>query len=261
MPNAYFSFKQFTVYQDRCAMKVGTDGVLLGAWADVTGVQQILDIGTGTGLIALMLAQRCRAQVTAVDLDEGAVEQARLNAAASPWADRIRVEQADICRFAPPERFDLVVSNPPYFADALKCPNRQRSLARHTDSLDFVQLMQAMARLLQPEGRACVVIPADGRDAMQEAARRVGLFLERQTWVHTKPEAEPKRVLLSFCFGKEAVVGAGGGCSGLDAVPGVRTDEWEGAAEPQTDHLTIELARHVYSEDYIALTRDFYLKM
>ncbi|EJX03324.1 SAM-dependent methyltransferase [gut metagenome] len=261
MPNPFFSFKQFTVYHDRCAMKVGTDGVLLGAWADVSGVQKVLDVGTGTGLMALMLAQRCEAQIVAVDVDEGAVEQARWNVAASPWADRIRVEQADICRYRPSERFDLVVSNPPYFVDALKCPDRQRSLARHADGLDFGQLMQAMAALLQPEGRACVVIPADGRDALLASARRAGLSPVRQTWVHTKPGAEPKRVLLAFRFQEQVTADGGVGSVLPDTARNVASDRPGMPGEPPTDHLTIELSRHVYSEEYIALTRDFYLKM
>ena len=137
MPNPYFSFKQFTVYHDRCAMKVGTDGVLLGAWADVVSARNILDIGTGTGLISLMMAQRCNARIRAVDIDADAVEQARGNVAASPWQDRIEVELQDICHFTSETLFDVIVSNPPYFTDSLKCPGKQRNIARHTDFLDF----------------------------------------------------------------------------------------------------------------------------
>lgn len=133
MPNPYFSFKQFTVYHDRCAMKVGTDGVLLGAWADVVSARNILDIGTGTGLISLMMAQRCNARIRAVDIDADAVEQARGNVAASPWQDRIEVELQDICHFTSETLFDVIVSNPPYFTDSLKCPGKQRNIARHTD--------------------------------------------------------------------------------------------------------------------------------
>lgn len=116
MPNPYFSFKQFTVYHDRCAMKVGTDGVLLGAWADVSGARDILDIGTGTGLIALMLAQRSEAHIMAVDIDEDAVKQAKENVEKSPWPGRIEVERHDICCFNSDIRYDVIVSNPPYFS-------------------------------------------------------------------------------------------------------------------------------------------------
>ena len=210
MPNPYFSFKQFTVYHDRCAMKVGTDGVLLGAWADVVSARNILDIGTGTGLISLMMAQRCNARIRAVDIDADAVEQARGNVAASPWQDRIEVELQDICHFTSETLFDVIVSNPPYFTDSLKCPGKQRNIARHTDFLDF------------------------DKESFLMAATRYGLHLSHQTFIHTKPGSEPKRVLLAFKFSVDKCV---------------------------IDDLTIELSRHVYSEEYIALTKEFYLNM
>lgn len=234
MPNPYFSFKQFTVCHDRCAMKVGTDGVLLGAWVDVASARNILDIGTGTGLIALMMAQRGNARIWAIDIDADAVEQARGNVAASPWKDRIEVERQDACHFVSDILFDAIVSNPPYFADSLKCPDGQRNTARHTDHLDFDRLTASAARLLHPEGTFSVIIPTDGRESFLQIAARHGLHLSRQTWVHTKPGAAPKRVLLALRFT---------------------------AARCLTDDLTIELSRHVYSEEYTALTRDFYLKM
>lgn len=234
MPNPYFSFKRFTVYHDRCAMKVGTDGVLLGAWTDVSSGCRILDIGTGTGLIALMLAQRCDAHITAVDIDCDAVEQAKGNVAASPWQDRIEVELQDIRRYVSPEGFDVIVSNPPYFVDSLKCPDNRRNTARHTDHLNFENLIEAARRLLRPEGTFSVIIPMDGREAFQAIAGRYGLCLSRQTSVYTKPGAEPKRVLLAFK---------------------------RKAGECITDSLVVELERHVYSKEYIALTEEFYLKM
>jgi tRNA1Val (adenine37-N6)-methyltransferase len=187
MPNPYFSFKQFTVYHDRCAMKVGTDGVLLGAWADVVSARNILDIGTGTGLISLMMAQRCNARIRAVDIDADAVEQARGNVAASPWQDRIEVELQDICHFTSETLFDVIVSNPPYFTDSLKCPGKQRNIARHTDFLDFDKLAGSAARLLHPEGVFSVIIPADGKESFLMAATRYGLHLSHQTFIHTKP--------------------------------------------------------------------------
>ena len=234
MPNPYFSFKQFTVYHDRCAMKVGTDGVLLGAWVDVVSARNILDVGTGTGLISLMMAQRCNAQIRAVDIDADAVEQARGNVAASPWQDRIEVELQDICHFTSETLFDVIVSNPPYFTDSLKCPGKQRNIARHTDFLDFDKLAGSAARLLHPEGVFSVIIPADGKESFLMAATRYGLHLSHQTFIHTKPGSEPKRVLLAFKFFVDKCV---------------------------TDDLIIELSRHVYSEEYIALTKEFYLNM
>lgn len=234
MSNPYFSFKQFTVYHDRCAMKVGTDGVLLGAWADVASARHILDIGTGSGLISLMMAQRCNARIKAVDIDADAVEQARENVAASPWQDRIEVELQDICRFTSETLFDVIVSNPPYFTDSLKCPGRQRTIARHTDFLDFDKLAESAARLLHSEGVFSVIVPAAGKDSFLKAAARYGLHLSHQTLVHTKLGAEPGRALLAFKFSADQCV---------------------------TDDLTIELACHVYSEEYRALTKEFYLKM
>ena len=153
MPNPYFSFKQFTVYHDRCAMKVGTDGVLLGAWADVVSARNILDIGTGTGLISLMMAQRCNARIRAVDIDADAVEQARGNVAASPWQDRIEVELQDICHFTSETLFDVIVSNPPYIATRdleelmpeVICHEPKRALDGHEDGLYFYRQIIADA--------------------------------------------------------------------------------------------------------------------
>lgn len=236
MPNPYFSFKQFTIHHDRCAMKVGTDGVLLGAWADVSAARRILDIGTGTGLIALMIAQRNPdARIIGIDIDEGAVEQARENIANSPWKDRVEAALQNVCTYRPSMPFDVIVSNPPYFVNSLKCPDNQRNTARHTDSLDFESLISSASRLLSSEGTFSVIIPTDGMEAFLVSASPRGLHLSRRTWVHTKPEAFPKRVLLAFSRSAEK-----------DCVE---------------SHLVIELSRHVYSEEYTALTRDFYLKM
>lgn len=147
-----FTFKQFFVAHDRCAMKVGTDGILLGAWAPVAGVKRILDIGTGSGLVALMLAQRTEEHVTidAVELDAQAAEQASENAAESPWADRIRVQCADVLVWAPEQtaRYDLIVSNPPYYAPGVECGTPEREQARYTSSLDHIALLTSAAELI-----------------------------------------------------------------------------------------------------------------
>lgn len=234
MSNLFFSFKQFTVFHDRCAMKVGTDGVLLGAWTRVDSATQALDIGTGTGLIALMLAQRSQAQITAIDIDAAAVEQARDNVDRSLWKDRIGVELCDVCTYSPAARFDLIVSNPPYFVNSLKCPDIQRNTARHTDTLDFGRLIGRAAELLLPEGNFSVIIPADSLDGFRMLAAGCGLHLSRQTLVKSKPDALPKRALLEFVKQPTCCV---------------------------VDELTIELSQHVYSDRYTALTKDFYLKM
>lgn len=235
MPNPFFSFKKFTVYHDRCAMKVGTDGVLLGAWTNVTFSQRILDIGTGTGLIALMLAQRNpKAFITAVDIDEEAVKQAKDNILASPWKDRIEAVLQDICVASSLPTYDTIVSNPPYFIDSLKCPNLQRSTARHTDTLNANSLFGKVAELLTEDGRFSMIFPAEQAEELIQIAENKGLYPTRHTEVITRPGLPPKRSLMEFQKTKKAYV---------------------------ANKLTIELERHVYSEDYISLTKDFFLKM
>lgn len=235
MPNPFFTFKQFTIRHDRCAMKVGTDGVLLGAWTDTSRSGRILDVGTGTGLVALMLAQRCpQAIVQAIDIDAEAVCQAQENILASPWNNRVTAVLQDIRTLCPDALFDTVVSNPPYFVNSLKCPDGQRNTARHTDTLDMDTLLEKVAGLLTPEGRFSIILPAEQTDLLVRTAGRAGLYPSRHTAVVTRPGLPPKRTLMELR----------------------RTEETF-----QTDELVIELERHVYSEEYIALTRDFYLKM
>ena len=235
MPNPYFTFKQFTIRHDRCAMKVGTDGVLLGAWTDIRHARRILDIGTSTGLIALMLAQRClEATVTALDIDAEAVSQAQENIQNSPWQERVEAILQDIRTYQPQALFDTIVSNPPYFINSLKCVDNQRNTARHTDTLDMHALLHQVSQLLTPDGHFSIVLPAEQTDELVEAAERVGLYPSRHTAVITRPGLAPKRTLMEFARTKEAF---------------------------QTDELVIELERHVYSEEYTTLTKDFYLKM
>ena len=159
MPNPYFAFKQFVIHHDRCAMKVGTDGVLLGAWTDVSLAHRVLEIGTGTGLVALMLAQRCGATILAIDIDKDAVGQAQENVSASPWGNRVEVGEQDVRSYETNMLFDTIVSNPPYFIDSLKCPDGQRSTARHTDTLHADELMEKVPELLTPEGKFSLIIP------------------------------------------------------------------------------------------------------
>lgn len=154
-----FRFKQFVIHQEGCAMKVGTDGVLLGAWAQ--GGKRILDIGTGTGILALMMAQRFPdASITAIDIDNDAFRQAEENIANSPFADRINVVHSSLQNF-PNEMFDCIVSNPPFFEDSLLCPDEQRSLARHTASLSFRELILCSSQLLTDNGVMSMIVPTD----------------------------------------------------------------------------------------------------
>ena len=154
MSNNYFSFRQFTIHQDQCAMKVGTDGVLLGAWVNVENAQRILDVGTGTGLIALMCAQRSESVIDAVEVDRAASEQAAVNCSASPWKDRITVVHDSFQHFAESTayRYDLIVSNPPFFKNSLKPKGLARSLARHDDRLSYESLLYYTVKILEPGG-------------------------------------------------------------------------------------------------------------
>ena len=244
MSNNYFQFKRFVVRQERCAMKVGTDGTLLGAWA--RGGQRVLDIGTGTGLIALMMAQRCpEALVTAVDIDANAVRQARENVAESSFAERITVVEGDINTLTIPNsgnhishlspliyHFDAIVCNPPYFNDSLTCPDEQRTTARHTTTLTYRELMAAVARFLSDDGEFSVVIPFDCKARLEAEAALAGLSKTRECSVRTTPRKAPRRFLLAFRKHPVAVETTEGV---LETEPGQRSD-W-----------------------YHALTNDFYL--
>ncbi len=237
MSNPYFSFKQFTVFHHKCAMKVGIDGVLLGAWADVSNAKNVLDVGTGSGLIALMLAQRCDAEIKAIDIEPNAVIQANENVNDSPWKERISIEQTSLQDFAEnsTEKFDLIVSNPPYFVDSLKNPDNKRTLARHTDSLSHYELLLYSNMLLSPNAKLAVILPLiQGMEMIQDAEKQ-DFFCNKITYVYPKPNAEIKRVLLEF--GKEKKV-------------------------QEINSIVIETSqRHEYSPEFTALLRDFYLKL
>ena len=236
MSNDYFQFRQFVVHQQRCAMKVGTDGTLLGAWAAApSGQCRILDIGTGTGLIALMMAQRYpEAEVTGIDIDEDAVAQADENVRLSPFSERVRIYRQDIVNFTDIIGFDAIVSNPPYFVDSLACPDDQRTIARHAVSLTYEQLMHQAYRLLKDEGSFSVVVPSDCRAKIEAAACLEGFFTTRVCLIKTTPRKQPKRQLIEFQ--KHPV-------SELDISEGV-----------------IEVSPNVRSEWYQQLTKEFYIK-
>ena len=236
MANPFFQFKQFTVWHDKCAMKVGTDGVLLGAWASVQDAHRILDVGTGTGLVALMLAQRSLpdAKVIALEIDEAAARQAKENVTRSLWKDRIEVVKQDFLSYQSLDKFDVVVSNPPYFVDSLSCPDQQRNMARHNNSLTYEKLLERVADLLAEEGLFTVVIPTDVADRVRTIASAHSLHAVRSLNAITKPGGAPKRTLITFSFHDQECV---------------------------VEELLTEVARHQYSEEYIALTREYYLNM
>lgn len=213
MSTEYFQFKQFRIEQDRTAMKVGTDGVLLGAWA--TSRQppptpprgeteggwgcSILDIGTGTGLLSLIAAQELpHAVVTAIDIDADAVGQARQNVSQSPWADRIQVLQTPLQQFTPTGKFDLILSNPPYFIKSQKSPDRQRSLARHADTLPMPTLMKHSASMLTPQGSLAIIVPSDIVAEAERWAAIYGLFLTHRLDIKTVPSKPSRRSIVTF---------------------------------------------------------------
>ena len=195
-----FRFKQFSVANRLAAMKVGTDGVLLGAWCGVEGCRTVLDVGTGSGLIALMIAQRCpEAHVTGLDIVPEAVAEAAENAAASPWGDRITVMEADFNRAVADRllpHYDLIVSNPPYFTTAIKSPEVARAVARHGAGLGDADILRNASALLNPGGRVALVSPADRENDITLDCSLAGLSVARLTRVYTKPSAQsPSRLL------------------------------------------------------------------
>ncbi len=237
MSKPFFKFKQFTVYHDHSTMKVGTDGVLLGAWTPISGKEEhILDIGTGCGVIALMLAQRtCNATITAIDIDQSSIDQAAANFSASPWSERMQARNISIqtLRHTSTQRFDLIVSNPPFFINSLPNPRQERMQARHACMLPHIELLLAGTELLTQDGQLALILPVSEGMRFIEQARNGGLFLTHQTTVYPTPESAAKRLLL--CFSRN---------------PAKRAES----------SLVIETAgRHVYSEEYKQLTRDFYL--
>lgn len=232
MSNNYFCFKQFKINQDKCAMKVGTDGTLLGAWA--SGGKHILDIGTGTGLIALMMAQRFpSAYVQAIDIESSACEQARENVLQSPFSDRIRVENVAIQEYVSEKKFDAIVCNPPFFVDSLGCPDDKRHMARHTSSLSFADLFSCVANLLEERGVFSVVIPVESMSNIDSAAALSSFRCIRKCAVRTVPLKHPRRYLLAY------------------AKYNVSTYEYR--------EESIEDANHQRSKWYSELTSEFYL--
>ncbi len=201
MGSPTFQFKQFTIAHDRCAMKVGTDGVLVGAWAELPATGKVLDIGTGSGLIALMAAQRSPGiQVTGIDIVGEAVEQARENVAASPFLSRVEVRLQSLQELAATsERFDAIVCNPPFFEESLLPPEANRSLARHVQSLSFESLVTGTATLLREDGSFSTILPTSAFDRFRQLCVIKGLFLKRYRTVQGTARKAPKRVLATFC--------------------------------------------------------------
>lgn len=232
---SHFDFRQFRIYHDRCSMKVGTDGVLLGAWADLAEVRRLLDIGTGSGLIALMAAQRSQARIVGIDIHKPSVEQARENVANSPFASRINIETCDVRCLQPDAAFDCILTNPPYFEEDLLPPNAARAGARHTQGLPFAVCIRNAHRLLCDGGSFQVIVPHAATTRFIALCVQQGFSLMRSTEVHTVSHKPPRRMLLHFIKAAQT-----------DA-PVIRT------------LLTLTAPDGSRSEDYVRLTREFYL--
>lgn len=235
-----FKFKQFTVHQEKCAMKIGTDGVLLGAWANPKSSFSILDIGSGTGIISLQMAQKSFAEVIdAVEIDGDAFEQTVENFERSDWGDCLFCYHASLQEFAEEmedEEYDFIISNPPFFNSTFKSKeiSEKRAVARHTESLSFDVLLASTSKLLSEIGECAFIIPYEFEKVFLKQAEQVGLFANRITRVRGNESAPIKRSLLQLSFVKSSA---------------------------EISELIIEIDRHIYTAAYIDLVKDFYLKM
>lgn len=230
-----FRFKQFNVINDKTAMKVGTDGVLLGAWCDVAAARRVLDVGTGCGVIALMIAQRnAVATIHAIDIEPEAVAEAVLNFQNSPWGNRLEAELIDFNVFGTDEKFDHIVSNPPFFTSGVLPPEGSRNLARHATALSLEELVAHGKQLLTPGGLMSIIVPADAEQLIRRSAVTSGLNIGRLTAVIPVEGAAPKRLLCELVNGDATTV---------------------------VESMTIQDANRNYTQQYIDMTRDFYLKM
>ena len=228
-----FKFKKFSIIQEKSAMKVGTDGVLLGCWVSCEKANNILDIGCGTGLITLMLGQRILiGNVTGIEIDKIASQEAQLNISNSDWKERIEIKHTSLQEFTSQLKFDLIVSNPPFFPQNKS--QQSRDIARHTNRLSFEDLIDHAAKLLAKKGIFSVIIPKDSEEYFCKIAATHKLYCNRVCYIKGNEVSEVKRVMMEFTFVISIIL---------------------------TEYLTIERSRHNYTDKYIQLCKDFYLKM
>ena len=234
--NNYFQFKQFKIIQEKSAMRVGTDAVLLGAWATVSGAARILDIGTGTGVIAIMLAQRSDAEITGIEIEKNATEEALANVRHSPWPGRLKILHTSFQEIikSSNEQFDLIVSNPPFFINAKRPYNHNLAIARHSEKLTLHELAKGVDKLMNPDGRLAMILPVFAAKICIPLAEKYELHLSRLTEVQPNEAKPPHRYLMEFCkksskLHKESI-----------AIRNASNDD--------------------FTEAYKRLTRDYYLK-
>ncbi len=236
MPSQTFVFKKFTVFQDKCAHKVGTDAVLIGAWVKVSKARHILDIGTGTGVIALMMAQKSKAKIDALDIEHSSYHQANENVKHSVWADRINVHHTSLQDYAKNcnQKYDVIITNPPYFVDSYKAPDEERSHARHNDTLPFTDLIDGVKKLMSKEGCFYIILPTTEAAHFKTLAEKTNLHLVKRMRVKTKLVNDTeKRHMMQFSFNAGQLV-------------------------DQTMSIEKE-GHHDYTDEYKVLTGDFYL--
>ena len=236
--NKPFKFKQFTVNQDRCAMKIGTDGVLLGAWTSIEhNPFNVLDIGAGTGILSLMIAQRSYAEnIEALEIDDDAFEQCAENFENSPWNDRLFCFHASLMEYieAVDEKFDLIICNPPFYTEDYKTEDQARNLARFNDAMPMEHIIFAVINFLSDKGKFSIIIPYKEEEKYIDEASLIDLFPNRILRVRGNENSDIKRSLMEFSFTESDI---------------------------KIDELIIETERHQYTQDYLNLTKDFYLKM
>lgn len=229
-----FVFKQFIIKQNKCAMKVGTDAVLLGAWADLPATGRVLDIGSGTGIIAMMVAQRCNAQVDTIEIDDDAFKQAHENCSNSKWKERLNVHHKSFQEFslACKEKYEAIVTNPPYFTNSLQAASESRTKARHNATLTFNELIDGIKALLHEDGIFAIILPCNEAEDFTDIAIENGLFPIKVMRIQTTATKPAKRVMMQFAFKRNSF---------------------------SENTLVIENADHTFTSDYKLLTRDFYL--
>jgi tRNA1Val (adenine37-N6)-methyltransferase len=234
MRNTHFQFKQFALLQDKAAMKLGTDSVLLGCFTNVEGAERILDIGTGTGILALMMAQKSNAQIDAVEIDQEAFKQAEQNAKESPWHDRIRIHHSAIQNFSSTNKYDLIISNPPYYRNAknMGIEDEKRALARHDKDLSFEDLCKEAYRLMKNKGMFWLILPHQEGLKFIQIAKQHNLQLHYKINIKPKPEKEINRLILAFGISTKIYI---------------------------ESTFTIYQSDGIATDEYVELTKDFYL--
>ena len=230
-----FRFKQFSIQHDKSTLKIGTDAVLLGAWTPLIDAVSILDIGTGCGIIALMLAQRTQAKITGIDIDKDSIAEATENGRHSPWSERLQFQYISIQDFIhknPLLKFDCMVSNPPYFEQSLKSPYQKRNLSKHNDNLSLEELARCVEALLSDKGIFCTILPVNAFQKMKNICQNTGLTPSKICYVKAFSDKAPQRVLA--CFKREQEL-------------------------YQTDYMYIRELNKSYSTQYRLLTQDFHI--